>query len=109
MTSRVEKEISVELKSGKIVTVEVTAIGSYDSNYGADADGNRGMGVWFLDDVEFKIPEVADDGSGLHNLEMKEAEDLLNIRLESEDFEFGSDCYDGYDDQDEFDFDRDCA
>lgn len=39
------------------VEVSVTAEFSYDSDYGADADGNRGRGVWFMED--FKIEEAS--------------------------------------------------
>jgi len=37
---------------------------SYESNYGADADNNRGVPMWFIDDVDIEsLKEVMEDGS----------------------------------------------
>jgi hypothetical protein len=38
------------------IEVRVTADFYYDSSYGADADGNRGIGVWFMND--YQIDEI---------------------------------------------------
>lgn len=76
--SKVTKEITVTLKSGKKVTAEYTAVFYYDSNYGADADGNRGMPMWFLDDC-YPAAEIKTDDEGveLSKEEIEEADDLM--------------------------------
>ena len=42
---------------GHILTVFVEATGDweYDANYGADADGNRGIAQWFLEGVHLEV------------------------------------------------------
>jgi hypothetical protein len=51
----IEKEFVFELKSKTEVNVSLRAIYTYDPSYGSDADGNRGIGVWLLEDFETKI------------------------------------------------------
>lgn len=80
-----KKEFTVELGDDKTVTAEMNATFIYDANYGADADGNRGMGVWFVDDV-YPTHEIAydDDGRRLTREEIELAQDLLEILASEE-------------------------
>jgi hypothetical protein len=96
MKSSVNRTWTVKLKSKKLVTVDAVIMGVYDSSYGADADGNRGMGVWLVEDAEFEVPEVADDGTPLTNQEMAEIEDLINSNINEDEFFDFEDSY-GYD------------
>lgn len=49
------KKVKVELETGKSFEVNV-AVQAYKENYGADADGNRGVMTWFVHDYEFAMP-----------------------------------------------------
>jgi hypothetical protein len=72
--------IEVEVK-GIIYKVECTAHYSYDSNYGADADGRRGTPMYFVEDIE--ITDIRDENdeqvrdSSLYKLIEKVAEGIL--------------------------------
>ena len=79
------KELILRVNN-KPVTVEVKAVAFYDSNHGADADGNRGMGVWFIDDVTWDIPETDDDGNTLNEDEKQTLNDLLDMKVDDIDF-----------------------
>lgn len=70
-------EITVKLASGKLVTSEIDIHYSLERNYGADADGNRGMDVTFCDGFTIHNTEFADDDSMLSADERVEAESLL--------------------------------
>jgi len=49
-----KKEFIFELSNQKIpVSIEVLCV--YDPSYGSDADGNRGVGAWLLDDVRTEM------------------------------------------------------
>lgn len=56
MKSVITKTVVVQ---GQSITVKATWI--YDANYGADADGKRGIPCWFLDDVEYEGDEALND------------------------------------------------
>ena len=87
------KEFTVVLKSGKTVTAEMESEWSYERNYGADADGNRGVGAWFMDDLDFTVPvsypswNVDDDGNAMSDEEKLEAVELLTAKAEDDEWE----------------------
>ena len=87
------KAFTVELESGKVVTVEVTASAEFDSSYGADADGNRGMGMYFMDDVEYTLPKVDEKGEALTDDEMDELDNALNEEIDGYSWEFSEPDY----------------
>jgi hypothetical protein len=58
----IEKEIVVQTEDDENVTVDVTFHVEEESDYGADADGNRGIHIAWLEDVEFCAPSTTDDG-----------------------------------------------
>ena len=80
-------EFTVELGSGKEVTAEVECCVINDSNYGADADGNRGMSMTWIDSLELTVPisewDKDDSGNELSQEEKAEAaeEALRDIAL----------------------------
>src|ERR1035441_8287552 len=78
MSNQITETLKIELNSGKAFEIEVTVTGVYDAHYGADADGNRGMGAWFLDDLEFELPEVDEEGVYLTTDETIELEEKLD-------------------------------
>lgn len=80
------KEITVTVNN-KQVTLVLYATAYYDSNYGADADGNRGMGVWFLEDVTWDLPDIDDDGNTLSDSEKKMVDGLLNLSVDDIEWE----------------------
>lgn len=71
----------------------------HDHNYGADADGNRGIPMDFLDDVEFELGEDAKKLSDEDQVEiLKIAENVGNDHDWTEDYEE----YRGYNGDDEY-------
>lgn len=46
----------------KTVTLPIVFEWFHEPNYGADADGNRGISTWFLDDAFYEIPDNSDEG-----------------------------------------------
>jgi hypothetical protein len=77
------KEFTIALPSGKTVTAEVETEWAYESSYGADADGNRGVGMTTMEDHHLVIPvddprwELDDQGYPLTEIEKFQAEKLL--------------------------------
>ena len=91
MSDTLNREFTVKLASGREVTAEVEVKLVHDGNYGADADGNRGMAMDFLDDVYLSIPITdkswANDENGpFSEAEKKEAEELLIKAAEDHDW-----------------------
>jgi hypothetical protein len=60
MLTSVSKNFSIFLEDNQEyeheIKVSVTAYFDYESDYGADADGNRGVSAFFLED--YKIDEI---------------------------------------------------
>lgn len=59
-TCRKTKTLEFLLESGQedlVVEVDVTATWLYNSNYGVDADGNRGTEVWELENIDYEAPK----------------------------------------------------
>ena len=56
------KEDLTEDEDVIVVEIMVNIDYTYDSNYGADLDGNRGIGVWFVDEYEYEIRECSKEG-----------------------------------------------
>lgn len=79
------KEITVTVNN-KEITLDLYATAYYDSNYGADADGNRGMGVYFIDEVTWETPEHDDNGNKLSEEEKKTLNVLLNTKIDDVEF-----------------------
>jgi hypothetical protein len=80
-------EFTVTLKSGKTTGAEVTAVLCFDNDYGADADGNRGMPATFLEELDWETPTVDDEGYTLSPKERHEADSLLSKVAEDHDWE----------------------
>ena len=57
-----ECELEIEFKD-VLFNVLCTVIMVHDPDYGADADGNRGIAVWFLDDIDYDIPASITDNA----------------------------------------------
>ncbi len=77
-----------KLDSGKVVTVDLTIVGEYDPNYGADADGNRGSSMWFIEHFSYELQSDEEiDQEEKEELDEK-VEDF--VYAESWDFESGS-------------------
>jgi len=51
--SRESKEVEFEI-DGEMFTADVSYTEVVDSNYGADADGNRGVRMTFIEDIEIE-------------------------------------------------------
>lgn len=76
-TLNVSEILAVTLKSGLEVYAPVSAKLVTDNNYGADADGNRGVSMSWVDDVEVTGNLYTDDGLPLSDEETLEALHLL--------------------------------
>ena len=88
MIITLNKEFTIELESGKTATAEVIITATFDTSYGADADGNRGSSGWFIDDIEFAVPETYDDGSLMK--EGYEFAELLNEVVDEYEWSFSA-------------------
>ena len=79
------KEITVTINNRE-GTLDVYAKTYYDPCYGADADGNRGIGCWFIDDITWDTPEADDNGNLLNEEEKKKLNELINAKTDDIDF-----------------------
>lgn len=70
------KEFTVYYED-KTITSEVEVCFVYDSNYGADADGNKGIGMYFLEDI-YPVEDITVDNEG-NTLTEKEKQEVLNL------------------------------
>ena len=83
--AKVTKEFEeIELSSGKTVTLEITVTGVYDARYGADADGNRGVGTWLIEDASYETHSDDD----LDDDDKAEIESRVESIVDSEDWDF---------------------
>lgn len=57
--AKVTKQVKLQLPNGKELEFEATATVVHDSNYGADADGRRGVPMDFIDEVIISKDEKA--------------------------------------------------
>lgn len=87
----INKDLTVETRTGKIVTVDVTVEGTYDSHYRSDRDGNRGSGVWHIRSVSFQIPDCCNDFIALSQDEKNEVEKLIDEKVNEESWNFKRD------------------
>ena len=72
----------------------------HDSNYGADADGNRGVPMdWVEDETVESV--AACDGEPVSEEDRKAVEALAEKKMESHDWEAPEPDYPDYDDRDE--------
>lgn len=75
------KELSVTLGNGKRVTREMEIKTSVDNHYGADADGNRGGRMEFLDDIRPTVPFSSEPLTDINGLPLSESESEEAITL----------------------------
>lgn len=77
MKHAITKKVGIELADETYLEVEVTARYMRDTNYGADADGNRGMDTgWQVDELDYADP-VRADGTPFTAAEREEISDKL--------------------------------
>lgn len=87
------KSFTITTKSGKTITAEVEVSMTYDPCSGADADGNRGVGEWFFDELGLTVPITGsewnndDNGNILTQEEKVEAEELLCNKASEDDWD----------------------
>lgn len=63
--------------NNKEIEIDVTAILFFDPNYGADADGRRGVPRTFVDDIEFNIVDEKE-----LNLSKEDKHEILKLAKE---------------------------
>lgn len=77
-----DKDVKIKLNNGKEVETSIEVKLVYDSNYGADADGNKGFPITFIEDV-FILPFETDlNGNILSKDEIIEAEELFDNEID---------------------------
>lgn len=81
------------------VTVDIVVYGVYESDYGADADGNRGISAWFIEDYEYMIPDVSDDGTQLETVQKEKLKLVVQNLIENHDWDFEEACDSARDDE----------
>jgi len=72
----------------KTITSDIVVYGVYESDYGSDADGNRGISCWFIDDYEFVVPDMDDEGHKLSDEERETLKRLVQDFTENHDWNF---------------------
>lgn len=82
--AEITKEFEVELKDGRTVNVTVTVEGSHDPDYGADADGNRGVSMWFIEGHSYEADEE------LNSADKVEVDALVDSLVDDEEWDFDS-------------------
>jgi hypothetical protein len=83
------KEFEIELEDGTEVTVEITMEAYVEKNYGADADGNRGEDLWFLDGPPQL--EITDCRTVLSKEQRQELKDKIDSLVAKTDWNFEED------------------
>jgi len=64
------------------ITVCVRVTAYEDKNYGADADGNRGVSVWFTEDWEYDIESCSKEVKKLKKEQIIELENKIEKRVD---------------------------
>lgn len=82
--SKVKFTKEMELSTSKSVIVHIEVEGLLEPRYGADIDGNGGIGKWFVDGHTYEI-ESEDE---LTNDEMEEVNDMVEDLVYDGDFDF---------------------
>ncbi len=80
--SELSKEFELELKDDRLVNVTITVKGDYESDYGGDADGNRGVGAWFINSHSYEADEELLDQNKL------EVDLMVEELVNDEDWDF---------------------
>lgn len=98
--STVSKDFEeVELPSGKVVNLTITVTGTHEANYGADADGNRGVSKWLIDSFTH---EVTSDEDELDHEDHDQIAEKVEEMVYEEDWDFEAADDEDEDDEDEF-------
>lgn len=95
------EELEFEV-NGKLYRIDVEVKFVTDPNYGADADGNRGMSMTFLDD--WKVLAAEDEDGNVLDVKNLPAEVEAKLekeveKIEAKDDDDGSDCDDREEDE----------
>lgn len=96
-SQKVTNTIQIEHKDREF-SVEISAVLVHDGNYGADADGNRGMPMDFIEDVTVESV-AANDGEPVPDEVKKEVEALAEKRADDHDWEVPEPDYPEWDDE----------
>lgn len=84
----------------KPVTADIVVYGVYENDYGADADGNRGVAAWFIEDYEYVVPDVDDEGHKLSDEEHETLKGMVQDFIENNDWDFAEEHSHNLDDED---------
>jgi hypothetical protein len=96
---KVENTFYIEHKDREFEVV-VSAQLVHDSHYGADADGNRGVPMDFIEDVTVESVAATDD-EPISDDDKKEVEKLAEAKADKHEWEAPEPDYPDYDDRDE--------
>ena len=86
----ITKDLTVELNSGKMITVQVTVKGTYDPHNRFLRNGRRKQGKWNISDVSFEIPDCCDSLSLLSQDDKNQVEKLVSEKIGEERWDFDS-------------------
>lgn len=92
MVSKTE-EITIELDDVD-VTLEITVTAYLDEDYGADADGNRGVSKWIVDEISYEGSDgevYSDSGDLLDSDQKKLLDEEISDLVDDWDFSEGAD------------------
>lgn len=57
----ISKEFEIEMSDETLINVTVTVTGIHEPDYGADADGNRGIDTWIVDSFNYDADDEVSD------------------------------------------------
>jgi hypothetical protein len=70
------------------ITLTVTNSATWDPAYGADADGNRGVGMWLDDELDYDDLSHCDDGFKLTEHDLLKLNEAINEWAPKQDWDF---------------------
>lgn len=76
------KDLDIELDDGTEISCTVHVTGTLDENYGADADGNRGVSRWIVESHEVEHTE------DLTEEQQSELDDKIEVKVDETDWDF---------------------
>jgi hypothetical protein len=92
MSATIRKHYEIQLSSGLLTDVDVEIKGVYESDYGADRDGNRGKGMWLVEDVDYDFPISGINEEGKWKLlsteDYTELTKLVDEEIDKDDLDF---------------------
>lgn len=91
--AKASKNFTIEISSGKLVTVKVTVQGKDDSRLGRTRRAQRRnyRRTWRISSVDIQIPDCDDSNCSLSQNEKDELEKLVDEKINEKSWDFNND------------------